>query len=61
MAFWDRAQSDKCFSQRLIPGLKPDLLLESEPGFEIVTQLSNTGKQPSAHTYKVYAYDVIPF
>ncbi len=49
MAFWHRAHSNKCFSQLLIPGLTPASLLESESGFETVTQLADTGERPSSH------------
>jgi hypothetical protein len=44
MAFWHRAHPDKCFFLLLIPGLTPVSLLESDSGFEIVTQLADTGK-----------------
>ncbi len=47
MTFWRRAQSDECFFQLFIPGLIPVSLLGSKSGFEIVTQLADTGKRPS--------------
>jgi hypothetical protein len=37
------------FFQFLFPGLTLVSLLESEPGFENVTQLAETRKQPSSH------------
>jgi hypothetical protein len=42
--------SDKCFFQLLIPGLTPVSLLERESGFEIITQLHDTGEQASSHS-----------
>jgi hypothetical protein len=47
MAFWHQAHSDTWFFQLLIPGFTPVSLLESNSGFEIVTQLADTGKRPS--------------
>jgi hypothetical protein len=44
MAFWHRAQSDNCKFQRFIPELTPVSLLDSESGFEFVTQLLDTGR-----------------
>ncbi len=35
----------------LIPGSTPASLLKSKPGFDIVTQLADTGKGPSLHVY----------
>jgi hypothetical protein len=52
MAFWHRAHSDTCFFQLLIPGLTPVSLLESEGGFEIVTQLSTRGND-HLHIYSL--------
>ncbi len=43
MAFSHRAHSDECYSQLLIPKLTPVSLLERELGFEIITQLTETG------------------
>jgi hypothetical protein len=55
MAFWYRAHSDKCFFQLLNPGFTRVTLLESESGFEIVTQLVDTGKQSSSvHNFISY-------
>jgi hypothetical protein len=48
MAFWHRAHSYKFFFQVLIARLTQVSLLESKPGFEIVTQLADTGKRPSS-------------
>jgi hypothetical protein len=47
MVFWHHAHLIKCFLQLLIPGLSLVSLLESESGFEIVTQLADAGKRPS--------------
>jgi hypothetical protein len=44
LALWHRAYSDKCFCQVCILELTTASLLESELGFETVTQLANTGK-----------------
>ncbi len=49
MTIWHRAH--KCFFQLLIPGLTPVSLLQSELGFEIVTQLAGTGKWPSSNLW----------
>jgi hypothetical protein len=43
MAFCHQAHSDKGFFQLRIPGLTPVSPLESELGFEIVTQFADTG------------------
>jgi hypothetical protein len=52
MAFRHRAESDKCyFFQLLIALLTTVPLLESESGFEIVTQLTDTGKRTFLHLY----------
>jgi hypothetical protein len=49
MAFWHQATSDKCCFPAIIPKLTADVsLLESEFGFEVVTQLVDTRKRPSA-------------
>ncbi len=48
-AFGHQAHSDKCFSQLHNPRLTTVSLVESELGFEIVTQLADTGKRPSSH------------
>ncbi len=53
MAFWHRAHSDRCSFQRLIPGLTTGSLLESESGFEIVTQLA-------FHIYSPYVAGTLP-
>jgi hypothetical protein len=42
--------------QLLISGLTPVLLLESELGFEVVTQLADTGK-PTVFTSIVHGLD----
>ncbi len=55
MAFWHRAQSDKCFFQLLIPELTPVSLLESKSGFEIFTQLADT--KATIFKAAVYGYD----
>jgi hypothetical protein len=39
----------KLHFQLLFPGLTLVSLLESESGFEIVTQLADTGKRPSSN------------
>jgi hypothetical protein len=39
--------------QLLIPGSTPVSLLESKSGFEIVTQLAETGIQPSSHLWSM--------
>jgi hypothetical protein len=54
MAFYHRAQSDKCFFQLLVAGLTPVSLLESKSGFEVVTQLASTGT--AIFTSIVYVY-----
>ncbi len=49
MSFWHRAHPGKYFFQLLISWLIPVLLFGSESGFEIVTQLPDTGKRPSSY------------
>ncbi len=61
MAFWHWAHSDKCFFQLLIPELTPVSLLESKSGFEIVTQLADTGKRSSSHLQSMDEIDWIVF
>jgi hypothetical protein len=51
MAFSHRAHLDKSFLQILIPIIAPLSLLESESGFEIVTQRANAGGRPLIHIY----------
>jgi hypothetical protein len=41
--------SDECLFQPLIPRLTPVSLMKTEWGFDIVTQLADTGKRPSYH------------
>jgi hypothetical protein len=48
MAFWHQANSNECSVQLIIPGLTPVSLLENESGFEIGTQLPDTGKLQSS-------------
>jgi hypothetical protein len=45
MAFLRQTHSDKRFFQLLFSRLTPVLLLESECGFEIVTELAVSGKR----------------
>jgi hypothetical protein len=49
MSSLQRGHSGKSFVELLIPGMSPVLLLESESGFEIVTQFANTGQLPSCY------------
>ncbi len=59
MAFWHRAHSYKFFFQVLIARLTQVSLLESKPGFEIVTQLADTGKRPSSPGLKNWANKIL--
>jgi hypothetical protein len=48
MTFFYGAHSNHYFLQVLVQGLTSVSLLESKSGFEIATQLVDTGKRPSS-------------
>jgi hypothetical protein len=58
MCFWHWTNSVECSFQLLIPGLTIVSLLESNSGFEIVTQLGNTAKRSSLHIDCAYFGEV---